>query len=589
VNAEVDSNESNDDVEKLDEADFEQIAARDLITRFNQLGEEIQEAIPLTLLLTHVLEMLSNAFVRARAAAPGSVHVVPLSSAGYTGRCNLFVVGMDELTMGKTSGENPLLTDAQRQNLQSKGRRDLTLSSDVSHRQSWHFDRAVSKIPGKVTLLYSRYDVAEDRELYPSSVFLHIQSHAATELNDDVPTTYVSSTDAESETFPLDLTDVFIRAREAPEVQSRLGAQYPWIERGRVALQNRASAQWTHFDGQLGIETGALNPFRGKSRLSASRLETLVNCPFKYFLKYILKVRAPEEAEEDVWLDALERGSLIHRALARYMSERGEKPISEDDITALENVLFTELEEYAASRTAPNPAVEGAIRAEFSAVARAFIADEKERQSIAEPLAFEFGFGLWPHMKKEASDRTEAVTIDLAGLSVPLLGWVDRIDKARGGGIFITDYKTGSSNGYAPTDLLNRGRSLQWALYAYVVEKLLGEPVLRSGYLFPGSREMGRRIEADPAAVRDEVADHLRRMGRMAQSGAFVQAADETGACRYCDYQRVCGDIASVKGNVRSKMRETTPATPQYEHLSGWHYAEKRLGSEMGSAMSSDS
>ncbi len=573
----VAANESSRDDGISDEADIERIAARDLITRLNQLGEQIREAIPLTPLLAHVLEMLSNAFVRARAAAPGSVHVVPLSSAGYTGRDNLFIVGMDELTMGRAGGEDPLLTDVQRQNLKSEYGHGLTLSSDVSHRQSWHFDRAVSKVLGKVTLLYSRYDVADDRELYPSSVFLRIRSQSATELNDEAPATYVSSVDSESEIFPLDLTDVSLRARKTPEARSWLSGHYPWMEKGRVALDNRASAQWTLFDGQLGIETGALNPFRGKSRLSASRLETLINCPFKYFLKYILKARAPEEAEEDVWLDALERGSLIHRALARYMSERGHGSISEDDIAVLENVLFSELEGYAASRSAPNPAVEHAIRTELSAVARAFIADEKERQSIAEPLAFEFGFGLWPHMKKEEPDRTDPVTIDLNGLHVPLLGWVDRIDKARGGGIFITDYKTGSSNGYDPADLLNDGRSLQWALYAYVIEQLLGEPVVRSGYLFPGSRELGRRIEADPSAVRNEIADHLRRMGRMAQSGAFFQAADDTGACRYCDFRRVCGDISSVKRNVRSKMGETTPATPQYELLNGWHYAQKKL------------
>ena len=48
--------------------------------------------------------------------------------------------------------------------------------------------------------------------------------------------------------------------------------------------------------------------------LSASRLEDLGTCPLRYLYRTVLRLRPPDDPEfdPDRWLNALERGSLLH-------------------------------------------------------------------------------------------------------------------------------------------------------------------------------------------------------------------------------------------------------------------------------------
>ncbi len=53
---------------------------------------------------------------------------------------------------------------------------------------------------------------------------------------------------------------------------------------GREAQRGRLGPELTRFDGRLEQATPDLNPANGKVLLSASKLETLVKCPYHYFL-----------------------------------------------------------------------------------------------------------------------------------------------------------------------------------------------------------------------------------------------------------------------------------------------------------------
>ena len=46
--------------------------------------------------------------------------------------------------------------------------------------------------------------------------------------------------------------------------------------------------------------------------MSASQLETMGQCPLKYFFRYVLKIGVPDELalDPDVWLDPLARITL---------------------------------------------------------------------------------------------------------------------------------------------------------------------------------------------------------------------------------------------------------------------------------------
>jgi ATP-dependent helicase/nuclease subunit B len=63
----------------------------------------------------------------------------------------------------------------------------------------------------------------------------------------------------------------------------------------------------------LTIEDGAA--------FSATRLERWADCPFKYFLENILNIAVLDPPEELLEIDPMERGSLLHRVLERFLNE----------------------------------------------------------------------------------------------------------------------------------------------------------------------------------------------------------------------------------------------------------------------------
>ena len=566
-------------VDENDEPSVEQtiIDTIDLILSvFRRLSDEVTDRLPRSVLVRRMQDILDTRRCEARKSSPASLHVVPFSQAGYSDRPNLYVVGLDELTMATHVSENPFLPDDLQQRLEKGHDHRLITSKETAEDRPRNLEFALARATGAVTLVYNCYDVSDGRELYPSSVLRSISDGTDVPETSLSPQSYVPDSNDPEFGLPLDRTDVILALKDQNDAAEKCDRLYPWIGRGRNAIRQRESESWTPFDGQVQISSRQKNPYSGRVRWSASRLETLTACPFRYFLKNVLKARTLDEREDDVWMSPLEKGLLVHDILATFMSSRS-GPIAEPDTTQLEELFLSAVDDFARTRSAPNPAVEEEIRSELRMVARAFICDEIERQEYAEPYAFEFGFGIWPQNRKSDTDRTEKIIIDLDGLSISLLGRIDRIDRVKTGGFAITDYKTGTSSEYDAEDLLNDGRSLQWALYAYVVEELLGESVNRSGYLFPSSRELGRRIEADPSAFRQEVAAELRRVGRLVQAGSFFQAADDNGACKFCDYQRVCGNVSHLKTSIRFKVASTQTDMPHYELLSDWKYAEKHL------------
>ncbi len=89
----------------------------------------------------------------------------------------------------------------------------------------------------------------------------------------------------------------------------------------------RASERFTVYDGNLaGFDTQI-----GDRAVSPSRLETWAACGFRYFLKYILEVTDRDDPERTDEISALDRGSLIHMVLERFIAEAIERGAPEPD------------------------------------------------------------------------------------------------------------------------------------------------------------------------------------------------------------------------------------------------------------------
>jgi hypothetical protein len=94
----------------------------------------------------------------------------------------------------------------------------------------------------------------------------------------------------------------------------------PVLARGMALARARRSEAFTRFDGNLaGL---SLPDYTAGSVTSASRLETWATCPHAFFMEYLLGVEPVEDPERQWEMSPLDRGSLIHEVLDRFVSDQ---------------------------------------------------------------------------------------------------------------------------------------------------------------------------------------------------------------------------------------------------------------------------
>ena len=92
----------------------------------------------------------------------------------------------------------------------------------------------------------------------------------------------------------------------------------PILGAGVELARGRRSGEFTRFDGNL---TGlALTGVVGTT--SATRLETWAACPHAFLMRYLLGVEVVDDPEPKLEMDPLDKGSLIHEILERFIAEQ---------------------------------------------------------------------------------------------------------------------------------------------------------------------------------------------------------------------------------------------------------------------------
>ena len=233
------------------------------------------------------------------------------------------VCGMAEGTFPARRNDDALLPDRERRVVG----RDLPARGDRSgddHRALV----AVIAAAKRTVLLYPRGDLRRAADRYPSRWL--------TEQTDDVEIVPSFVGGLRRTIFPaheheydtrclLDWHDS--RSRDDDSTQADLIAlpgvqQRIELRRGIQLRRARLSSKLTRFDGNLAVgnlgEAALPHPADGDQVTSASRLEAWAGCPHAYFMRYILKVEAIDDADDDHRISPLERGSLVHRILERW-------------------------------------------------------------------------------------------------------------------------------------------------------------------------------------------------------------------------------------------------------------------------------
>ena len=196
------------------------------------------------------------------------VHIMDVYEARQWELPVVFVCGLLERVFPKYHGENAVLGDAERRRL------GLSTSVDAQAEERFLFDLATTRATTQVVLSYARFDEKGEETL--PSFFLEGAEGAAVET----------------------------RVRPKPGRQARAAElPAPIFAPGLAPIR----------DESLLREIAA-----NRTKLSATGIESFLQCPFQFFARHTLKLRLRPAAPRDR-LDVLLQGSILHQALAEWI------------------------------------------------------------------------------------------------------------------------------------------------------------------------------------------------------------------------------------------------------------------------------
>lgn len=495
--------------------------------------------------------------------AEGKLHISSLHDGGESGRAQTYIVGMDDTSWSVSTRQDPILLDEER--VQVSG-----FLPTSKQKASWIIAERLSrlgKIRGACTLSFASYDVVDNRELNPAYELLQLFRKKIGQRDADYtaffnylpsPVGYQSA----STRIQLDETDLWLNNLITPRLQIKQGmdlilAAYPHIGEGEKAIQSREEALFSPYEGSVDKSKHSIDYVsRPDAYISVSKLELFGRCPLQFFYQEVLGIRAKDVAVYDrtKWLDAMQKGSLLHAVFYQYYTEllaRG--GAITHDLSLLLALTEQVLQEYTEAIPAPSTQIWQKESESIRQDVKIFYANEQGRTSTPKYLELELhrDAGLF-HL--ELSEE----------LTLPIKGYVDRVDEIAPHQYKILDYKSGGTKKYKANAFFSGGTQLQHALYAIAVEQYLRESgldsaaeVVESAYVFPTEKGMGNEV-VRLQNRKEDLAKLIQHMLDAMQGGVFPPTKDPMN-CNWCDYQGVC-DGHAERMKLSSKLEDEVNA-----------------------------
>ncbi len=326
------------------------------------------------------------------------------------------------------------------------------------------------------------------------------------------------------------------------------------VGRALALDDSRQAHAWTVFDGNL---TAYGSASANLGIVSASRLESWANCPYQYFLGYVAGVEPTERPEDEPGITPLERGSIVHHVLERFVLERKRQQIDgrAEQLDLLKTLTAEAFDEFEGDGSAVPPALLAMERDSVVRKLERWLSAESEMMVKwgVKPYEAEFEFGF-------SSSTAPAVAVPIGDdESVLFRGKVDRIDRSDDGRrIIVFDYKTGSSGSYGGLgdDPVKEGRRLQLPLYTRAASAIdhpdTDEPVVQAAYWFVFEKaggvlkpdladqpDSGEQFEKVVSTIAGGIKDGVFPPTPRGRPG-WWEGKTTLENCRWCPYDAVC-------------------------------------------------
>ncbi len=330
------------------------------------------------------------------------------------------------------------------------------------------------------------------------------------------------------------------------------------------ARDARSGDLLSEWDGLVGPASPRLENVGTADRpISPSALETLANCPYRYFLGRALGISAPAE-DDDGELSNMDRGLLVHKILERFVEE---ECTTEEELISIAEEEFEKTESRGATGYHLLWEIEkDKIR---DGIGQFLAAESEWLGRIPESSAAEVNFG---------EDPEECgVSIELDGFGeVHFRGKIDRVD-VLGDEVRVRDFKTGNPDyyrekrgGVEPDRSVANGRALQLPVYLEAAQVMYPDKLVSASYCFPLHdryvHDVGKYTEED----RERFRESLGLIVGMVREGVFPATPEQSdgdewgGNCNYCDFKQLC---PSRKRRIWERKGRTDPRAAPFNRL----------------------
>ncbi|MEO9254494.1 MAG: PD-(D/E)XK nuclease family protein [Tepidiformaceae bacterium] len=522
----------------------------------------------------HALERVLEAPGARLGPFGDGVFVGPLASATGMQFDTVYVLGMVEGQMPPVGRDDPLLPDVERKALggamplrgsrRAEERRDYVAALASARHQVLLFPRAdlrsqSQNLPAR-WLLEAATDLASESAGLYTSVFTRqferLQESAGPRGNGWLRSFASFRLALERSPEPGSQQEYDLRSLVlAHPVRSHfLVRDVRQVRDGIEASTARGGTSVTVWDGKL-----ASDEHRAPSKetpTSPTSLEIWAKCPFRYFLKSVLRVAETEKPEETLTMGAAERGTLVHAVLQTFFAGSesfaavAARTTKDQPWTAAEHAYLRSIAEwYFADAEASGLTGKLMLWAiEKRRILRnleLFLDEERlrRRQTGFVFASAELAFG----MKGGAP-----LVVRLGdGREVTFRGSIDRVERTLDGSrVAVVDYKTGSNWDYkamADRPLMN-GKLLQLPVYGLAAAAALGAERVQANYWFISEKEKfalkGYEVaQGEPA----EFVETLAKMVDGIEAGVFPAHPGKRDDfhrsfdnCGWCPYDSLC-------------------------------------------------
>ena len=310
------------------------------------------------------------------------------------------------------------------------------------------------------------------------------------------------------------------------------------LEPVRVEAAAGTAADWAAARTADGLAGDAFQGQAGAWRLrrvSVSRLERYLDCPFRFFASEVLRLE--EQPEDEDTRTPLERGQFLHELWERFFAEwqrRGHGRITHEDLPVA-RALFEQLCEEALRVLSPSEAVLERARLLGSAVGpgiahRVFAMEAERPVEIVERL---LEFPLQGDFTFSAGDGRRR--------TVALSAKTDRIDVLAGKTLRVIDYKSKKTPdlkqalqlpiySFVALESLRAARGGQWSIAEALYLSFEGDKAVVS------LRAKGQTTDELIASAQGRLIDTLDDIA----AGAFPPRPARRSLCGPCPYRAVC-------------------------------------------------